>query len=286
MARIAGGQRAVEDRVAQPECADDMVGPADPQRVLRRRGWQRLCDPAQRLGQEGAVGPERPAAEAVSVEADVGQIARAFAPQALDPATLHYREDARHIGVPSLGDLSVELLAAAARPAHRALNAALLFGLGRLSIGAVVEADHDVRSELELNADHSLGRQVPSFAGRRLTEDDLVVADHAALRILPDEAPDLESARVAEHRTGPVHEPMDTTRRLDHPRAWTAQQVKRVDDQALDTHGAQVGARDAADARASGIRQEGGHRQRRPARGEGLSHRPARSRTPARSEPM
>ena len=186
----------------------------------------------------------------------------------------------------TLADLPVELLAAAARPADGALDGALLLGLGRLRIGAVVEADHDVGAELELEVDDPLGRQGPLLAGRGLAKDHLVVADHAALRVLADQAPDLEPAGVAD-RIGPSQ----SMNRCTPPAACMtrapgpAQEVERVDDQALDADGAEVVAADAAHAGARGVRHEGRHRQRPAAGVERISH-PGSARRRARSGPM
>ena len=181
MASVTGRERAVEHRVAEREGADDVIGPADAERVLRSLGRERLDDPAHRLGEQRAVGGERPAAEAVAIEADLGQGGRALPSQRLDPAALDDGEDPWRRPT-ALRDLLVELLAAAACPAHGPLDGALLLGLRRLRIGAVVEADDDVAAQLELEVHDPLRGQVPLLAGRRLAEDHLVVADHAAVR--------------------------------------------------------------------------------------------------------
>jgi hypothetical protein len=151
-----------------------------------------------------------------------------------------------------------------------------LLGLGSVRIGAIVEADHDVRAQLELEADDPLRREVPLLSGRWLAKDDLVVADDAAAGVLTNEAPHLEPARVAEHRAIPVHESMDPAGRLNHSRARPAQKVERVDDDALDANGAQVLAGGSAHAGARGVGEERGHGER-PAPGlERLSHAPGR----------
>ncbi len=237
-------------------------GATDPERVLGYLVRQRLGDPAQRIDQQGAVRLERPAAEAVPVESDGRQLRGTLPPQHLGSAALHDREDPRAIGVAPLRHLTVELLAAAPRPAHRPFHGSLLLRLRRVRIGAVVEADDDVAAELELKADHPLGRQVPLLPGLRLAEDDLVVPDDATPRILADEAPDLEPAGVAQDRSLPVHEPMDPARRLDDARAGTAEEVKGVDHHPLDPDPAQVVAAGAAHAGTRRIGQEGRHGQR------------------------
>ena len=197
-----------------------MVRPPDPERVLRRLGRQRLGDPAQRIGEQRAVGCQRPAAEAVAVEPDRRQLRGALAPQRLDAAALDDREDPRRLAA-ALRGRPIEFVAAAPRPADGALDRSLLLGLG--VVGAVSRpGTRPRRAQLELERDHPLGRQVPLLARRRLAEDHLVVADHAAARVLADQAPDLEAARVADDRTVPVHEPMDAAGRLHHPRAWAA----------------------------------------------------------------
>src|SRR5690606_26376333 len=99
------------------------------------------------------------------------------------------------------------LLATSARPADGALDRTLLLGLGGVRIGAVVQADHDVAAELELEVDDPLGREGPLLAGLRLAEDHLVVANDAAVGVLADEAPHLEPARIAQDWLVPVHEP-------------------------------------------------------------------------------
>ena len=248
-----------------------MVRAADSERVLRRRRGERLRHPAHRLGEQRPIGGERPAAEAVAVEADLGELGRAASTEALDAATLDDREDARHLA-PTLGDLEVELLAASLGPADGSLDGAFLLIQGRLRIGAVVEANDDVGSELELQLDHPLGGQVPLFAGRRLAKDHLVVADHAALRILADQAPDLEAPGVGQDRTIPVHEPMHASGRLHHPRARAPQQVEGIDHEAVDADRAQVLTADAAHAGARRVRHEGRNGQDAPLRGQRVSH--------------
>ena len=195
MPRVAGGQRAVEQRVAQGEGADQVVRPADPQGVLGCRRRQRVDHPAQRVGEQGAIGRERPSAKTVPVESNARQLGRALAPQSLDAAALHHREHlGRRLIVPQLASQAIELVARSARPGDGALHAARLLVVGGLRIGAVVEADNHVGSQLELQLDHAFGSEDPLLAGRGLAEDHLAVPDHAARGVLADHRPDLESS--------------------------------------------------------------------------------------------
>ena len=262
-----------------------MVRAADPQGVLGHLVRQRLGHPAQRVDQQRAVGLERPAAEPVAVEADGRQLGGALPAQRLRPAALHDREDPWPLVAAPLRQLAIELIARSLRPPHRALDGALLLGLGRFRISAVVEADRDVAAKLELEADDPLRREVPLLARRWLPEDDLVVADHAPVRILANERPDLEATRVAQDRPLPVHEPMDPAGGLDDAGARTAEEVEGIDHHALDPDPSQVLAAGAAHAGAGRIGQEGRHRQRRATGDERISH-PARARTRARRGPM
>src|SRR5690606_13427219 len=102
-----------------------------------------LGHPAHRLREQVALGGQRPAAEAIPIEADGGELLGAPAPECLDPAALDDREDARRLTA-ALRRLAVEFLPASARPADGALDGSLLLGLRRLCVGAIVEADHDV----------------------------------------------------------------------------------------------------------------------------------------------
>ncbi len=284
MARVAGRQRAVEDGIAEREGTDHVVRPADAERVLGHLARQRLGHPAHRLRQERAVGGQRPAAEPVAIEADLRQRRRALPSQRLDAAALDDGEDPWRLPT-TLGHSAIELVPAASRPAHGPFDGALLLGFGGVRIGAVVEADDHVAAELELEAHDPLRGQVPLLAGRRLAEDDLVVADDAAVRVLADEAPDLEAARVADDRTIPVHEPMDASGRLHHPRPGPPQQVEGIDDDPLHADGPQVLAAHPAHAGARRIGQEARHGQRAAAGDQRLSHA-ASARRRARSGPM
>src|SRR4029077_507684 len=162
-----------------------------------RRGRQRVDHPAKSVGQQGAVRAKRPPAEPVPVEADSRQLRRAFAAQLLNPSALDDGEEPRRVLPPADGaGPPVELIARTPSPGDGSLHAARLLVVGRLRIGAVVEADHDVRSKLELDLDDSLRGEGPLLAGRGLAEDDLVVADHSARGILADQRPDLEATGV------------------------------------------------------------------------------------------
>ena len=183
VASIAGRQRAVEDRVAEREGADDVIRAADAERVLRGVAVGAPRRPSAALGEQRAVGRERPAAEAVAIEADLGQCVGALPPQGLDAAALHDGEDQRRVAPLRFRDLPIELVAAAPRPAHRALDRALLLRIPASSdIGAVVEADDDVADpSWSWSCTIALRRQVPLLAGARLAKDHLVVADDAAI---------------------------------------------------------------------------------------------------------
>ncbi len=144
LSRIAGRQRAIEDRIAQGKGAHHVVRPAEPQGVLRRLGRQGTSHPAEGIGQQRAVLGQREAAEAVAIEADRRQRRGALPPQALGSSALHHREEQRPLCLRHPRHATIELVPAALRPPHRPFDAALLLTLGILRRGAVVEADEDI----------------------------------------------------------------------------------------------------------------------------------------------
>ena len=273
MASVAGRQRAVEHRVAEREGVDHVVRPAHAERVLRRLGRQRLGDPAHRLGEQRAVGGQRPAAEAVAVEADLGQRRRALPPQRLDPAALDDGEDPRGRRRP------------AARPGDRARP-------GSVAPSARCARRERSCSDSGASASVQSSRQtttsLPSWSWRFTIRSGVrfhfsPVAGSRKITSLSRMTPRFGSWRMRLQTWKPPESLMigrsQSMNRWIPPAACTTrapgrlQQVEGVDDDPLDADGPQVLAAHAAHAGARRVRQEGRDGQRAAAGDERLSHR-------------
>src|SRR5439155_19734964 len=79
--RVAGRQGAVEEGVSERKGAHEVIRTADPQSMLGGRFRQSRDDPAQRIGQKQPIRTQWPSTEAVAVEANACELARARAPQ-------------------------------------------------------------------------------------------------------------------------------------------------------------------------------------------------------------
>ena len=85
---------------------------ADPQRMLGGRFRQSRDDRAQRVGQKQPIRTQWPSTEAVAVEANARELARARAPQRFVAPSLDHGEDLRrHLPIPQLSCQAIELLA-------------------------------------------------------------------------------------------------------------------------------------------------------------------------------
>ena len=173
VARVAGGKHAVKDAPAGQVAADDMLRLAHAEGESGQGIGGTLRSVGQDLVGQLAIWSERPAAKAKSIKAQGQQ--GLGAPGAFLPvvATLDNAKEQgpgsrpRSLALTPDLDLPVELDAAALRPVDGPFDSHFHLLRRGVGAGAIVEADHQVGAEVELQPDAALRCEQASSCGCR-----------------------------------------------------------------------------------------------------------------------
>ena len=111
------------------------------------------------------------------------------------------------------------------RQLHRAAGRIVLDGRGH----ALIEHHHDVGADDLLRLDAALGAQAKQRVVDVAAEFGVFLAHAAAA----GQREDLKAARIGQHRSRPVHEPMDAAELLENLQARPQQQMIGVGEQHL-----------------------------------------------------
>lgn len=191
----AGWKDTIENVDAAQDAIDQVLGCADSHQIARFAFGQERRDHLQR-GVHLLLG----LAHRESADGDAGRIERSdeiSGGRAQVPLYAALDDPEQSLVRPPLR------LQAAFRPAMRPLHSD--FGVGVVvGIGALVERHDDVRAEVLLNGNGLLGGEAMRRAVNVTLERHAVIVDLAGLR----QREDLKAARVGEHRTRPLHEPV------------------------------------------------------------------------------
>ena len=197
MPRQAGRQDAIEDVDAAQDAVDQVFGRTDSHQVARLVLGQQRRDHIQH-GVHLVFG----FAHRQAPDGNPGRIERSdklsgFSPQVRVDAALHNPEQSL---VAALLRLDATL-----RPAVSQLHGNFAVGVV-VGIGTFVEGHDDVRAEILLDADGTLGREAVRRAVNVTLEGHALIVDLASLR----QRENLEAARIGQHGIGPAHEAMQS----------------------------------------------------------------------------
>ena len=212
MARQAGGQDAIEDIYPASDAVDQVFGGADSHQVARLGLGQERRDHV-----EHGVHFVFRLAHREAADGDAGRIERSdkFSggrSKVRVNAALHNPEEGL-VGA-SLGLETT--LGPVVSPLH--CDSAVLVVVG---IGTFIEGHDDVRAETLLNADGAFRREVVRRTVNVTLEGHAFVINLAGLR----QRENLESARVGQHGTRPLHEAMQSAQLGDEVIAGTEVEV-------------------------------------------------------------
>jgi hypothetical protein len=216
VARVARRQHAIEQVHAARDRRHEVVRRPGPHQVARAIRRQPIRHPLDDVVHDVRRLADRQAADGIGIEADLERALDAAVAQIRKRAALHdaeldlawRRPRHRRIGARLKGE---EPVAAAPRPAQRALHGRLGLRVGRRPGDALVEDHRDVGADARLDVDDRFRRERERPAVEVRLEDDAVLRDAAAR----GEREHLVAARVGEDGPVPADERVQAAERGD-----------------------------------------------------------------------